>query len=160
MKFFKRVILFCVLCSFLYQNNLLFSYVKDIDLVDRGKQSTFLYRSMLYPGLGQFYMGKRTKGVTFISLTTLFISGAIFSYTDSEKKHKNYLNSLDEDFYCEYSRGRDQMFVFLGLTLLNWICSILDISYDLKHTDRNSKGLDVVFDRDNNRTMVTYSKIY
>ncbi len=165
MKFFKKFIFLFSLFVFIDQT-VLFSYVKNLDLMDKNNKKVFLYRSIFYPGLGQFYIGNKSKGVAFFSFATLFISGAICSYSDSEKKYKTYLNSSaysrDRYYkYKDYSRTRDQMFVFLGLTLLTWGYNILDLSCSLKNINNKAiDGIGLTFDIDNKESIITYSKIY
>jgi hypothetical protein len=156
LKIFK-IFLFLIFVFSLFFNNL-FSYVKTNDLTEKNIDSS-VYRSVLYPGLGQYYIGKKTKGVTFISLTTLLIAGSVYSYNEARNKYDNYssLGYHDDNLYNEYSDKIDQMYVFVSLLAVVWGYNIYDVYKDSKKIIKKD-GFNVSLE--DNKAMILYSKIY
>ncbi len=61
--------------------------VKDDKEVKSEWRAAFL--SLALPGTGQFYLGQKKKGTTYISADIMMLAGAVFSEATSRRKYKS-----------------------------------------------------------------------
>ncbi|MDR0677029.1 MAG: hypothetical protein LBF97_08360 [Elusimicrobiota bacterium] len=156
MNIFNINKIFILLLIIIFSFNNVFSYTKANDLTKKNLNSN-LYRSILYPGLGQYYIGNKTKGVTFMAGTTFAILGAIYSYNRANSKYNDYksLSYDNKDLYDDYSEKIDQMYMFIGAGILIWIFNIYDIYKDTKSLQKR-EGLNISLE--NKEAIISYSK--
>ena len=78
---------------------------------DKKTQGSALARSLLIPGFGQLYTGRKTAGYTFIGLELAFIGLTLNSYSnsrslkdDQEKIQASYLAAITQEDISRYSK--------------------------------------------------------
>ncbi len=89
--------------------------------------------SFAFPGLGQMYLGEKTKGWLFITGEGLSLGGLIISQVFMDKAHEYYLAARDTSemdprykVYNNWFRARN---AFGGLALGIWISAPLDVLF-------------------------------
>jgi len=91
-----------------------------------------LWRSILYPGWGHFYLQQKRKG-TYLSIGSLILlpTTIYFSY-DAYNKEKDYLNEIDvskiKSSYKTYNNSYKTRNVLLASYAVLWIYTQLDLS--------------------------------
>ncbi len=144
----KIFAMFLILYSML--SPLICSSVKIVDLEEKNNYNLTL-RSVLYPGLGQIYMGYETKGYLFATLTTFCIIGSIYSYNAASSNYNSYFEAgcIDNGLYDDYKSRMNDMYLCVGVGLLFWIYNIYDT---YKTADK------YLYDADNKIKMSFYDK--
>jgi tetratricopeptide (TPR) repeat protein len=87
-------------------------------------------RSLLYPGLGQLYQNKKTKGYLFLGLETASIIGLVTSHLLTNSAHNKYLdarlpNDIEEK-YDNYKFWYQTRIGFTVTTISVWIFNYID----------------------------------
>jgi len=137
----------------------LFSSVRTIDLTDE-KKSNLVLMSALFPGLGQYNSGNKTKAYLFSITTALCIVGSIYSYNIANESYRDYSTSQykNSESYTDYNNRMDQMYCFMGLGLATWIFNIYDAYKISNSLDDTNTGLKVAFV--DKKIYFAYSKAY
>ncbi len=65
-----------------------------VKIPDNNLQQTMI-RSILFPGLGQFYNNENVKGLILVSLGAAALSSSIYYIIDSNNKRNNYLDATN-----------------------------------------------------------------
>ena len=122
---FRRGI-FLIIIVFIFAINL-FATSKSIDLNDIDGYNVAI-KSAVYPGLGQFAMGETSKGYLFASIQTMAIVGTCYSWYVADQKYDEYRERgyKYSNLYDDYEDKMTQMYVFIGIGLVNWVYSIYD----------------------------------
>ncbi|MCP4482721.1 MAG: hypothetical protein GY817_08240 [bacterium] len=154
----KKIYILCLVLVITFSN--LFSIYKELDLGEINGYNMAL-RSAVYPGLGQLYLGEKSKGYFFSGLASLSIIGAIYSWNNTEKKYNEYESKgvRSDSLYDDYLDEMNQMYLFVGVGLLNWAYSIYD-AYKLGEEVRYARDIDKsisMFIRDGN-FYIAYNK--
>lgn len=153
----KKVILFLIIIQLFVSS--LFSYIGTIDLTEKKKYNIVLM-STLCPGLGQFNTGNKTKGYFFSITTGLCILGSIYSYNQADKAYTDYSSQQyrNNDLYNDYNNKMDQMYYFMGLGVITWVCNIYDAYKISKNVDYEESNLKMSFI--DKKIYISYSKRY
>ncbi len=114
-------------------------------LIDVGRPLTAaLKRSMLWPGWGQCYLGRRTEGRLLRAASVLTCAAAVWATVDCRNKEKTYLNTtsrvLMDQRYNEYNKSYKTRNLLWSSLAAVWLYSQLDVLYFHK-TAKPSVGL-------------------
>lgn len=92
-----------------------------------------LIRNMILPGVGQFYIGLKTKGLILGTVSAFNLIGLFYYVHDTNKKEKDYLNEYDPiliqkkyDLYNKSYKVRNALIISYALL---WIYSQLDLLF-------------------------------
>lgn len=148
----KNISIFILLCFF---SSNLFAYFSVEEYAKKDVDNA-VFLSVLFPGLGQFSLDEKEKAYFFSIFETLCLIGAFYSYSNARSDYNKYELEGDKnsDLHNSYSDNIDQMYVFIGLGLINWGLNIFDIC---KNVSIN-KNLKISLINDN--INVSYSKKY
>ncbi|MBN2378805.1 hypothetical protein JXM67_03265 [candidate division WOR-3 bacterium] len=95
------------------------------------KLRTAVLHSMAFPGMGQIYSGKKTKGWTFVISEGISIAGLIASQIFFMKAREEYMNARDPSEVAEKYRVSNNWYkvrnAFGGLTIGIWVSAPLDV---------------------------------
>jgi TM2 domain-containing membrane protein YozV len=98
-------------------------------------------RSMIFPGLGHFYLGQNIKGIILSSLTVITLSSMLYFIIDSNNKESNYLNAEDnviiQSRYNEYNTSYKLRNISIFSVAAVWLYSQVDLLF----FSSNSPGL-------------------
>jgi len=87
-------------------------------------------RSLLYPGLGQLYQHKKTKGYMFLGIETASIIGLVTSHLLTNQAHNKYLDAqLPDDIDNKYDNYKFWYQTRIGFTISSvgiWILNYVD----------------------------------
>lgn len=87
-------------------------------------------RSLLYPGLGQLYQNKKTKGYLFLGFETASIIGLVASHLLTNSAHNKYLDArLPSDIEEKYDNYKFWYQTRIGFTITTigvWIFNYVD----------------------------------
>jgi tetratricopeptide (TPR) repeat protein len=87
-------------------------------------------RSLLYPGLGQLYQNKKTKGFFFLSMETASIIGLVTSHMLTIQSHNKYLDArIPDDINKKYDNYKFWYQTRIGFTISSvgiWILNYVD----------------------------------
>lgn len=90
-----------------------------------------LWRSALYPGWGQRFLGHTKRANVFMSLYGFGAASSIYFYISKEKFHDKYIAERDvvriESRYNDYNNAHKAFHYATYLTAAVWATSILDI---------------------------------
>ena len=90
-------------------------------------------RSVIFPGLGHFYLDQNLKGITLSSLTVITLSSMIYYIIDSNNKQKDYLNARDDitiqTRYNEYNTSYKLRNISIISLAAVWLYSQIDILF-------------------------------
>ncbi|MDR3628025.1 MAG: hypothetical protein P4L45_14375 [Ignavibacteriaceae bacterium] len=90
-------------------------------------------RSVIFPGLGHFYINQDIKGITLSSLTAITLSSMIYYIIDSNKKQRDYLNARDEleiqTKYNEYNTAYKLRNISIFSLAAVWLYSQIDMLF-------------------------------
>ena len=103
---------------------------------DDNLKQAFL-RSVIFPGLGHFYLKENTKGWILTSLSAITIASSIYFIIDSNKKEKNYLNETNPGFIQQKYDLYDSSYKMKNISIISfvavWIYSQIDILFFPNH---------------------------
>ncbi len=96
-------------------------------------------RSLVLPGLGQLYLGEKTKGLLLTSLSAVSLGSMIYFIIDSNNKERDYLNSSDpaavQNNYDSYNNSYKLRNTSIITFAVLWLYSQIDL---LLFSDFNS----------------------
>lgn len=109
----------------------------DTVVIHDGTSSAYLkqalIRSLIFPGLGHFYLNQSLKGITFTSLTVISLTSMIYYITDSNKRQKDYLNSSDNTIiqskYNQYNTSYKMRNISILTLAAVWLYSQIDLLF-------------------------------
>ena len=93
------------------------------------------WRSLLVPGLGQFYKQQSTKGAAIMAAQALSLAALVFLQTEVNRRHDDYLQIRDfddpnvEDRYQEYRLAYQTRNVVGYITLGIYLANYFDALY-------------------------------
>jgi len=131
-----------------------------IDLT-RKKTKNALVRSILLPGWGQFFQGKKTKG--YIIAIGAFVSAATAYYycSEAQKSYDKYKTTglIADGSYSDYqNKNNDAQYALISLALF-WVYGIFDTTYSVPYPEKWAKndskkdGFKLAFDKGNLRLL-------
>lgn len=93
-------------------------------------------RSLLVPGFGQHYLGRKSKAATFLSLAAAGIIGTAISQIQANRAYSQYEQATTYRDLAS-SRGKANLStfrrdLFLGLTVSVWTLNVLDALFETK----------------------------
>ena len=109
----SQLMLYTISAASVWALNVIHALVLDPSFSARDKktQGSALARSLLIPGFGQLYTGRKTAGYTFIGLELAFIGLTLNSYLnsqslkdDQEKIQASYLAAITQEDISKYSK--------------------------------------------------------
>lgn len=87
-------------------------------------------RSLIYPGMGQLYQQKKTKGYLFLGLETASIIGLVTSHFSVNSAHHKYLDARDQNDidqrYQDYKFWYQVRFGFAISAVSVWFLNYID----------------------------------
>lgn len=117
------------------------------EYVEKRTKTDALYRSMLFPGWGQFYNGQDLKGGMFVGTGVALIGLTAFQYARFIGAEEAYQNAGSEAQAAqEYARGESlagQTYVLLGITGAFWLLNGLDAYIYGSEDSRVKEGVDM-----------------
>ena len=103
---------------------------------DDNLKQAFL-RSVIFPGLGHFYLKENTKGWILTSLSAITIASSIYFIIDSNKKEKNYLNETNPGFIQQKYDLYNSSYKMKNISIISfaavWLYSQIDILFFPNH---------------------------
>lgn len=101
-------------------------------------------RSVIFPGLGHFYLNQNLKGITLSSLTVITLSSMIYYIIDSNSKQKDYLNARDnitiQTMYNKYNTSYKLRNISIISLAAVWLYSQIDILFFSSNNLLNVSG--------------------
>jgi hypothetical protein len=90
-------------------------------------------RSILFPGLGHFYLDQNIKGIALSSLSAVALSSTIYFIIESNNKQKDYLNARDplliQTKYNEYNTSYKLRNISIFALAAVWIYTQIDLLF-------------------------------
>ena len=138
----KKIIFVLFLLCMMFSNLFADNNYKSLELNEVTGYNVGL-RSAIYPGLGQIYLGEKNKGYFFLSLTSLSIIGAVYSWNSAEQNYNDYLErgGKNDSRYDDYRDDLTQMHIFMAVGVITWMYSIYD-AYKMGNDVRYSKNFE------------------
>lgn len=136
----KKIILLLTILSFYPATNIF-------------AQSEAIFRSVVFPGWGQFYNNQPNKGLILIAGEILTLSGYYYFNNQADNKYNDYLVCTDPvktaSLFDEVEQYKNSKHLALYAVGGLWLLNVLDawIFYDeSKHSDFSQNELDILFE--------------
>ncbi|MHB1686606.1 MAG: hypothetical protein ACYCVH_04435 [Ignavibacteriaceae bacterium] len=109
--------------------------ITNVEPVNNIKQAMF--RSVLIPGLGHFYLGDNAKGWILTSLSAVTIASSIYFIIDSNKKEKDYLDETNPGLIQQKYDAYNSSYKMKNISILTfavvWLYSQIDLLFLTPH---------------------------
>ncbi|MHB8336904.1 MAG: hypothetical protein ACYDEE_05760 [Ignavibacteriaceae bacterium] len=109
--------------------------INKIESADNLKQAFLL--SVIFPGLGHFYLKDNAKGWILTSLSAITIASSIYFIIDSNKKEKNYLNETNPGLIQQKYDLYNSSYKMKNISIISfaavWLYSQIDILFFPNH---------------------------
>ena len=104
-----------------------------------------ILRSVIFPGLGHFYLNENTKGWILTSLSAITLASSIYFIIDSNKKEKNYLNETNPGLIQQKYNSYNSSYKIKNVSIISfvavWLYSQIDILFFPHHFYSNDKTI-------------------
>lgn len=101
----------------------------DVKIPDDELKQTMI-RSIVFPGLGQFYRNERTKGFVLSSIGFITLSSSIYFIIDCNNKERGYLDAVDKNIIPEKYNAYNTSYKMKNISLIAfaavWLYSQID----------------------------------
>ena len=89
-----------------------------------------MIRSIIFPGLGQFYKNEKFKGLLLTSLGAIALTSSIYFIIDSNNKEETYQNAIDKNSIMEKYNSYNTAYKMKNISLISfaavWLYSQID----------------------------------
>ncbi len=99
----------------------------NIKSLNSHSTKTALLLSVLFPGVGQIYIGEKTKGIILTSVSGGLILSSLLVWNYAESIYKDYETTLDPVLYDDYSTNIDIANFLLVAYFGVWVYNMVDI---------------------------------
>ena len=114
-------------------------------------------RSIIFPGLGQFYKGDKVKGYIFSGSGIVSVSGLVYSQIKYSDAHDDYLRAVEVDDINEKYDKFNSYYKIRNATAVISAAVYLYNIYDCVNSSPSKSGKKLSIDFNENRISFTYS---
>ncbi len=104
-----------------------------------------LWRSLLWPGWGHYYLNQNKKGYWISGFSLITIPAAVYYMYDTARKERDYLNAVDDDAirsrYNDYNRSYQLRNMFGAAAAALWLYCQYDLIQDWQQSRQYRIGI-------------------
>jgi hypothetical protein len=157
----KKIISLILLLSFLLQTSYIFAEGAPKPVKEKTKWGAE-WRSVLFPGWGQIYLGEKKKGEKLVIIEGVLIGSTYATWEMSENAYKKYKEAIYQSDITKYYDEANKYHLYSNYLSIGaigfWVYSLLNLCFDKDVIKNNKITLIPLIDKDSVR--IVYIKLF